>query len=56
MRNLDQEITCHECKTSHTTVPVEDEDDAPVHCAECGALMCLWGDIVSIATPTMKKA
>ncbi|EJN06085.1 hypothetical protein [Phyllobacterium sp. YR531] len=56
MQNLDREIICHECKTSHTTVPDEDESDAPVHCAECGAFMCLWGDVVTSNELAMKKA
>jgi hypothetical protein len=56
MRKLDQEIICHECKTSHMTVPIEEEDEAPVHCAECGAFMCLWRDIVADDGLAMKKA
>ncbi|MDQ0995778.1 hypothetical protein QFZ34_000955 [Phyllobacterium ifriqiyense] len=56
MQKLGQEIICHECKTSHMTVPIEEEDEAPVHCSECGALMCFWRDVVADETPAMKKA
>ncbi|MHC1551821.1 hypothetical protein [Phyllobacterium sp. K27] len=56
MQKLDQEIICHECKTSHMTVPEEDDDEAPVHCCECGAFMCLWRDLAVTSMLIAKKA
>ena len=45
MQKLDPEIICHECGVSHAGIPVEEEAEAPVHCAECGAFLCLWKEI-----------
>lgn len=46
MQKLDLELICNECKTIYNTVTSEDEDEAPVHCPECGAFMCFWKDIL----------
>lgn len=45
---LQEPLECVECGYLHAAVPLEDTDQSPVHCRECGAFMCFWADLKTI--------
>lgn len=42
-------LKCTECGYLHAVVPLEDSDQSPVHCRECGAFLCFWADALAMA-------
>lgn len=47
--HLESPLLCKECDISYREIPVEDGDESAVHCRECGAFICHWGELTLLA-------
>jgi hypothetical protein len=49
MQKLDPALKCDESDTVYWAIPEEVHDKPPIHRSECGAFLCMWGDIIKVS-------